>query len=1136
MTIRAALNHKTEYRYSRLVELGPQVVRLRPAPHNRTPISSYSLTVYPEKHFLNWQQDPHGNYLARLVFPEKTQELIVEVDLLVEMTVINPFDFFLEPTAEKYPFDYEISLAKDLDPFLHVEWAGPRLLAYLESIDRSSSPMIEFLVGINHQLQRDIGYVLRMEVGVQSCEQTLALGTGSCRDTSWLMVQLLRRLGLATRFVSGYLIQLTSDVKSLDGPSGPERDCSDLHAWVEVYLPGAGWIGLDPTSGMFAGEGHVPLACTPEPISAAPITGSVEPCETEFHISMEVTRIHEDPRVTKPYTEEQWSEIDALGRQLDERLEQNDVRLTMGGKPTFVSSDDMQGVSWKTETLGEEKKQLAGRLLHRLKDRFAPGGMLHFGQSAWYPGELLPRWAYSCYWRTDGNPIWDEPEWFADTAVDYGHTSNDAQEFSFELAARLGVNPERAVPTYEDMWYFLWRERRLPIDLDIHAADLDVEADRAQLARVFERGLKTPVGYLLPLRVQWSRSISCWQSGRWPVRTDQIFLTPGDLPMGLRLPLTSLPFQERMGQYHITFPLQPRVEQSVASDREQLHVPWEPHAAELDVDWEHECLVSQSAPQHVGRGVEYSELRTGPAGVSSTAPSVFSLQDNDNPSDIIRTALCVEPRDGRLHIFFPAVDRLEDYLSLVTAVEETSRVLQRPVVIEGYLPPRDHRIHHCKIIPDRGVVKVNIHPAHNWHDLKTIVDGIYDDARQSRLSAEKFDLDGRHTGTGGGNHIVFGGPTPADSPFLRRPDLLRSLISYWNNHPSLSYLFSGNFIGPTSQAPRVDEGRRDAVYELNIALGQIPKTGHCPPWLIDRILRNLSMDAHGNMQRTEFCVRKLYAPDSMVDRLGLVEFCGFEMSPHPRMSLMQQLLLRSLVARFWETPYHAELVDWGTSIHDRFLLPHFVERDFTDVIEETCQAGMSFKNEWFAPHYEFRFPKIGEFMQRDIHVELRQAAEPWYVFGGETPNGKTTRIIDSSIERVQVAVKGMAGTRHILTCNGRKLPLHPTGTMGEWVAGVRYRVRQPPLCLHTTLPVDEPLVFDLLDTWHERSVGGCRYHVGHAGGLDFSGFPVNAFEAESRRSARFFANGHTGGIMSKIDEQLNSDFPLTLDLRRGIVN
>ncbi len=1101
MPIRAALHHKTTYFYDRPAMLSPQVVRLRPAPHCRTPVSAYSLKIEPKGFFINWQQDPQGNHLARIVFSEPIRHFSVEVDLVATLTVINPFDFFLEPYAEMYPFEYPPWLRKELTSFLEPEPAGPRLKPYLETIDRSEQKVISFLVGLNQRLQREVSYLIRHEPGVQTCEQTLELASGSCRDSAWLLVQILRNLGLAARFVSGYLIQLKPDIKPLDGPPGPERDFTDLHAWVEAYLPGAGWVGLDPTSGLFAAEGHLPLTATPEPASAAPVTGSVSSCEVEFHHEMSVTRIHEDPRVTLPYTDQQWQRIEALGHQIDEEIRGGDIRLTMGGEPTFVSIDDMDGAEWTIEAFGARKRRLAGCLLDRLRERFGPGGLLHYGEGKWYPGEPLPRWALTCYWRKDGVALWQNRELLAREDVDYGFGPLDAQRFAETLARRLGVDPEYTNGAFEDPLYYLQRERDLPINVDPVENHLEDPRERERVRRVFERGLNNPVGFVLPIQRGLEKSGPEWQTGLWMLRGQRLFLIPGDSPVGLRLPLASLPWVDSSQAPRIT-PLDPLAE------RRPLPVPQR---------------MAPTDPVPQSRRESERDRKPKPG---ESAPWV------------VRTALCVEPRGGRLHVFMPPVEEMEDYIDLVTAIEDTAAHLNAPVIIEGYTPPFDPRVRHIRVTPDPGVIEVNVHPSHDWKELVESTTGIYEDARQSRLGTEKFMLDGRHTGTGGGNHFVLGGPAPADSPFLRRPDLLRSMIGYWLNHPSLSYLFSTIFIGPTSQAPRIDETRADSMYELEIAFSQIPEPGkgYCPPWLVDRIFRHILVDVTGNTQRAEFCIDKLYSPDTPTGRLGLLEIRGFEMPPHARMSLTQQLLVRAFIAWFWKQPHTRRPIHWGTQLHDQFMLPFFVARDFRDVLEDLNAAGYAFESEWFAPHLEFRYPVLGGVHHNGIDLEIRQAAEPWYVLGEEQNAGGTARFVDSSVERVQVKVNGLTGGRYVITCNGRRVPLHATGKHGEWVAGARYRAWQPPSCLHPTIPVHTPLIFDILDVWTGRSIGGCSYHVTHPGGRHFETFPVNANEAEARRGARFFAFGHTPGPLAVPPEEEEPEFPLTLDLRRPAPN
>jgi uncharacterized protein (DUF2126 family)/transglutaminase-like putative cysteine protease len=1113
LSIHVALNHLTYYRYDRPINLGPQIVRLRPAPHTRTRIVSYSLRVEPVEHFINWQQDPQSNYLARLVFPKKTTHFRVEVDLVAEMAVINPFDFFLEPRAERFGFTYDEAQLRELAPYLVKLPATRRFGAFLAGVPRASQHMIDFLVELNQSLQGAIRYVIRLEPGVQTPEETLEAGSGSCRDTGWLLVQLLRHLGLAARFVSGYLIQLVPDVKALDGPTGPATDFTDLHAWCEVYLPGAGWIGLDPTSGLFAGEGHIPLACSPEPGSAAPITGLVDECETTFEHAMKVERVWEAPRVTKPYTEEQWACIDTLGQRIDADLSLHDVRLTQGGEPTFVAVDDRDGAEWNTEALGPTKRGLAATLLAKLKARYAPNGLLHFGQGKWYPGEQLPRWSLNLFWRKDGEPLWSDPTLFANEQSNDGVTETKACTFLEDVARRLTIEPRFVFPAHEDTWYYLWREGRLPANVDPFDARLDDKLERDRLRRVFTQGLDRVVGHVLPV-ARGHGALARWQSGPWLLREERCYLIPGDSPIGYRLPLPSQPWVTP-ADYPRIYPV----------DLNQDFAPLPPYRDIKEAAAN--PVLAQSPWMRRAELPSNSSLR-------SDAPKKIPL-----PEEITRTALCAEPRDGRLYVFMPPVESLEDYLEIVAAIEASAASLKMPVVLEGYEPPRDPRLVTLRVTPDPGVIEANIQPAASWAELSEQTQFLYEAAHTSRLSSEKFMLDGRHTGTGGGNHIVLGGATPADSPFLRRPDLLASMIAYWHNHPSLSYLFSGLFIGPTSQAPRVDEARNDSVYELEIAFREIAKLqaaqgAETRPWQIDRILRNLLIDVTGNTHRAEFCIDKLYSPDGAAGRLGLLEMRAFEMPPHARMSLAQQVLLRALVARFWRDPYVPHrLQRWGTELHDRFMLPHFVWDDFLDVLEETGHAGYALDPAWFAPHFEFRFPRLGDFAARGIEVEIRSALEPWHVMGEEGGAGGTVRYVDSSVERLQVRTRGLIGDRYVMTCNGVAIPLAATGTVGEYVAGVRYRAWSPTSALHPTIGVHAPLTFDLVDAWMQRSHGGCQYHVAHPGGRSFSTFPVNAYEAEARRRARFFQMGHTPGSLRVAPAPANPDHPFTLDLRRS---
>lgn len=1125
MTIRIALHHRTEYHFDRSVSLSPHLIRLRPAPHTRTPVHQYSLKVEPEDHFVNWMQDPFGNYIGRFVFPEKTRKLVIDVNLVADMVTINPFDFFVEDDAHYFPFKYEKQLSKELAPYFEIKEKSKRLVKLLLDIKRENlglaatianeeadfnkdSPdkkeqtkkphIVHFLVALNQFIQQRVDYTVRMEPGIQTCEQTLKKKLGSCRDTGWLLVQVLRHLGLAARFVSGYLVQLTSDQKSLDGPSGPEKDFTDLHAWAEVFIPGAGWVGLDPTSGLFAGEGHIPLACTPDPVSAAPIVGATDECEVEFKFVNDVSRVHEDPRVTLPYSDQQWHSIQQLGTRIDEVLQESDVRLTMGGEPTFVSIDDMDSAQWNTEALGDHKLDRSYALLLRLKKSFSHHAALHYGQGKWYPGEQLPRWALTCAWLKDGKSIWKNEKLLdAPNNPDADFQQEDANRLIKRIATHLNLKQKNITPAYEDIPYYLWKEGTLPDNVNVLDNRIKDEMERKRIRKVFDQGLNSVAGYVLP--VAWNDQHENWHSSEWQLRRKQLYLIPGDSPMGYRLPLDSLIWEpEKKRQKLISkdpfneFGHLPEMRDRLHMIRDDHFQPWH----------EPETTRQQSVKREESSG-----------------------------DSLVRTALCVEPRNGHLHIFLPPLTQLEHYLDLINAIETSAVELNMPIIMEGYEPPYDPRLQRMQVTPDPGVIEVNIHPAENWQQLVDNTTTLYEQARLSRLGSEKFMLDGRHSGTGGGNHITIGAAKPADSPILRRPHLLKSLLTYWQNHPSLSYLFSGLFIGPTSQSPRVDEARDDALYELGIAFDEMNRDESSSPWLVDRLLRNLLVDLTGNTHRAEFCIDKLYSPSGTTGRLGLVEFRGFEMPPHAQMSLVQGLLLRSMIARFWDNPYEKKLVSWGTELHDRFMLPHYVEGDVLDVVDDLRRHGIDFDADWLDPFIEFRFPRYGVINIDDVEVELRFAIEPWNVLGEEVTALGTARYVDSSVERLQVKVKGMTDSRHVITCNGRRIPLRNTGTRGEFVGGVRFKAWHPPSGLHPTIVTQAPLVFDVIDAWNQKSLGGCTYHVAHPGGRSYETFPVNANEAESRRLARFLRQGHSGGSVEVPREKVNPDFPHTLDLR-----
>ncbi|WP_433661180.1 DUF2126 domain-containing protein [Nocardia sp. CA-128927] len=1191
MGIKVSLEHRTIYTFDRPVAVHPHVVRLRPAPHSRTKIDAYSMRVTPAEHFCNWQQDAFGNFLARLVFPAPARELSITIGLIADLEVVNPFDFFIEDYAEHYPFGYSAELLADLEPYLRpVDESGPGsgpgqlVKDWVRAHDVADRPRtIDFLVDINQALRQDVGYTIRMEAGVQTPDHTLRGALGSCRDSAWLLVSILRELGLAARFVSGYLVQLAQDVPSLDGPSGPPADFTDLHAWTEVYLPGAGWVGLDPTSGLFAGEGHIPLAATPHPVSSAPITGATGPTVATMEFSNTVRRFHEDPRVTLPYNGSQWERITASGAAVDARMAAEDVGLTVGGEPTFVSIDDQTGPEWTTEADGTHKRERAVDLADRLRRIYAPTGLVQYRQGKWYPGEPLPRWEIAVAWRADDEPVWTRQDLLADPWTSFGHSVSDQSSVSAgvgrpaaierpsttitsttpavvgvtqatqspepagraavlsdggpqlsenaeaaaaqstyppvepdvarvliaHVAASLGLPDGQVRPAFEDPLLRLAGKVRAPEGDPVDSVnDLDPDKDSAQareeLLTRLDAEVTEPSAYVLSLYRRDDGS--GWASADWRMRrgssADQpagrIVLTEGDSPAGLRLPLDSI-------SWHT-----PRER----PDRDPLF------AEPLTVD------------------------RADP-------PAVVERADWE-PT----TALVGEVRNGRLHVFLPPIAELDDFLDLVRRIEAAAVAVDRPVVLEGYAPPVDARLRTLSVTPDPGVIEVNVQPTVSFAEQAELLSTLYEQARLARLSTESFDVDGTHSGTGGGNHITLGGATPARSPMLRRPDLLVSMLTYWQRHPSLSYLFAGRFVGPTSQAPRVDEGREETLYELEIAFAEIARLAKSSrlaqvadsasrsvgsaPWHIDRALRHLLTDLTGNTHRAEFCIDKLYSPETARGRLGLVEMRGFEMPPHFQMAMVQSLLVRGLVARFWSEPLRAPLIRHGANLHGRYLLPHFVLADIAEVAADLRAHGIDFDASWLDPFTEFRFPRIGTVMLGDIEIELRGAIEPWNTLGEQTTTAGTARYVDSSVERLQVRVVGADRGRYVVTCNGMPIPLLATDKADVQVAGVRYRAWQPPNSLHPSITVDVPLVFDLIDAATGLSRGGCTYHVAHPGGMAYDEPPVNAVAAQSRRNRRFEAAGHTtarvdpGELRAKIAAQsTDSGVAGILDLRRA---
>jgi len=1058
MGIHVALHHRTQYHYERPILLGPHVIQLRPALHCRTPILSFSLEVTPSEHLLNWQLDPHHNRKARLLFSTKTGELVVDVNLVADVSPLNPFEFVLESGVETYPFAYSEETIRDLQAYLACDAAGPHLNAFLEQFRGIQDGTINFLLHVNRKIAEEVGYVTRLEHGVQTCEETLEKRTGSCRDSAWLLVQVLRNLGIAARFVSGYLIQLAVD----GADDGPREDSADLHAWAEAFLPGAGWIGLDPTSGMATAEGHIPLVCTPTAEQAAPISGTTEPVGTEFTYTMTVRRLNDAGRPSRPFTEETWSRVRQLAHSIDGDLEAQDVRLTMGAEPTFVGIDEPESPQWNIDALGDMKRLRGMALIQGLRERMAPGALLHYGQGKWYPGEPIPRWALSCYWRLDGVPVWEDVGLIAREDHQYSYVVADALTFITALAHRLEASPENALPAYNP------------------------DADSAE-----------PAGYILPIRRRQAGSQSSWSSQLWFPRPERLVLFQGDSPIGFRVSTESVPW--------------------VAPDELTYALDAAPFADRP--------ILPATAPRRMGLFVVEP--------VPDPLPAI--TRDPATAPQLIRPSLCVQAREGRMHVFLPYAAVLADYLDLVAAVEDTCRFLNMPVYVEGYAPASDPRLRNFSVTPDPGVLEINLPPASSWDEVEQINNVLDEEARKNRLICEKFSYEGDHLPTGGGCHIVIGGATVLDSPILRRPDLLRSMITFWQNHPSLSYLFSGMYVGPTSQCPRVDEARTDALYELEVAFRQLP-AGGCPAYIIDGLFRNLLADVTGNTHRAEFCVDKLFPPEGLGLQLGLLELRAFEMAPHVRMTLLQMLLIRGLVSAFWKDPFESSLIRWGTTLHDRFLLPEAVKRDLTEVLAHLRRSGYEFEDEWFQTHLEFRFPRIGVLSSDGVELELRHALEPWNVLPEETVSGRTVRSVDSSLERIQVKLTGqIAGqikeSRFVVTCNGRRVPLQIMDAGGVGVAGVRFRARRLSVTLHPTIPVHAPLVFEIIDHWQQRSIGRGTYYVARPNGILYPDRPADAVEAARRRDERFEINKPSPHRVELMEEATNPVFPFTLDLR-----
>lgn len=1024
MNTRIAIHHHIEQRFERKVNLSTHWLRLRPAPHTTSRVEAYSLKVGVEPHFLNWVRDPYENHLARLDLPEPVTGLCIRLELLVELSGRNPFDFLVEPSAFSFPFAYSEHLTKELAPYLKKDIPGPRLRAWLDALDVPPGYVIERLGDINLRFYDRLPAFGPSRPGAVDTEKVLAQGGGSPWEIAWLATLTLRHLGLAARFTSGYHIAMAQ--------SEPTQDVARAHAWTEVYLPGAGWIGLDPAAGVFTSEAHIPLASAPEYLRTMPVTGYFEHCRASLEETLTVRRMTPAGE-SGPYSECQWADIVALGRRVNDELQSRTIDLHLGQSLSFVSAA-AEAPEWTTAALGADKSRAAEDLLYRLKARLAPGGIVHLGQGQWMGGEGLPRWRLGLFFRGDGFPVWREASLLGRRQAAFKPTSADACRFAALLAQNLGLASDFVMPAYEDGLHQFWLHRA---DLNSTPAteDLSDPGKRRALAARLTGDHDEPAGFVLPLR--WDPVAEAWSSGVWSFRRGRLVLLPGESALGYRLPLDSLP----VGDWATAEP--------------------EPERCQFD---ERPLL-----PR------DFGELNARFTTVTPATESFATADPQYRDTRPPRTALAVQVRHGQVHVFLPPLTHLEHYLSLVAAVEATAKQVGVPVMPEGYEPPEDHRLLRLTLEPDSGCLKLLLPEIAGFAAQSALMEAAYAEAWAAGLRGERRMADGTSLAPGGRAEIRLGGTMPANSPFFRSPELLRSLIVYWQRHPSLSYLFAGRLIGPGGTAPRPDEGRDDALYELAIALERIPSGPCAVPWVPDRLLRHLLADPSGDMRRAEIRIDQLYPPDRSSLRLGRTIVRSFETPPVPRMAALQALLVQGLILVFAREPVRAEPVEWRSALHDRFMLPQVLWEDFLGVLRDLKNADLPFQAEWFLPLVELRFPVLGRVQAGDLELELRTALEPWPVLAEESTPSGTVRFLDVANDKVQVLCRGATPGRHVLVCNGLRVPLRSAERTGELVAGVRFKACELPSTLHPTQPAVDSLVFDLVDAWSGRVLGGCTY-------------------------------------------------------------
>ena len=1098
--MRVLIQHRSRYLYPRPALLGPQVIRLRPADHARARIETYSLSIAPE-HRLHWQRDPHGNHVARVTFRagQTTEVLDIAVELGVDIRPVNPFDFFVDERAQAVPFTYPDRLEAELAPYLDTGdpayRMGRQATELLQSLPWSGGT-IDVLVALGRAVAGAVSYVIRDEPGVWTPEETMTHGRGSCRDSAVLLVALMRARGIAARFVSGYLVQLTDEGMIPDEPKGVSRDVVDLHAWAEAYVPGAGWIGFDGTSGLLCGEGHIPLAATASPHHAAPLDGTSDVAAREVVFETAIRRLGHEARPTAPYADAVWEELAAAGDRADAALATAGLEVWVGGEPTFTARERQELPEWQGGAVGEDKWQRGRRLAELLRDRLAPGGAVLHRMGKHYPGESLPRWALDVIGRRSGEALWPARE-----LRDAGDVET-ARRAGERIAAALGV-PAELHPAYEDPWELLRAEARLPVDVDPRAAGLDDPEERRRLAAILDRGAGQPAGWVLPL----GGGAAGWLTEQWRLRREHLFLLPGDSPLGLRLPLGSVVG----GAPPVTW-----------ADAPELPDP----RRDGDADAEGRDGGGGGAAGDGGdRAQAAAPTRPAPA-----APAPPPLPRNDAMGLGLRTALAIEPRAGQLWVFLPPLSRFEDFAALLAALDAARAELGVELHLEGYPPPPSPAMLRFAVTPDPGVLEVNLPPAATSREAAALHHTVFEAALAAGLTAERYLLDGRAAGSGGGNHITIGASRPERSPWLERPALLASLVTFAQHHPSLSYLFSGLFVGPTSQAPRVDEARHDALYELEIAL---PRLYESPPaWQVDALLRHLLVDVAGSTHRAEISIDKLLDPQTPYGRQGLVELRAFEMPPHPRMAAAQVILVRALLAAFAGAPYRQPLARWGSALHDKFMLPYFLWRDFEEVLAYLEARGVALPADGYRPFVELRCPLVGAIEAGDGRLEIRNAIEPWHVLGEEATAAGTARYVDSSLERLELRAVGLDPERYVVAVNRIAAPLREVAGRDVRVGGVRFRAWCPPHALHPHLGIHHPLRIEIVDAWGHRGVAAGTYHVWHPEGRAFDAAPLTRVEAAARRAQRFTLDGPGPSPAMPRPATPHPDQPHTLDLRR----